>query len=106
MEYGPYRLLAQIGVGRDGSWYKAEFRPRKDPLSELLDALVDQWLLPLLDLKLPALDSAMGVSAETNAMTAVVPPVKKTSCTSRPFFSKMPASLATQAGSASPLIAL
>jgi hypothetical protein len=43
---------------------------------------------------------------ETNAITAVVPPVKNTSWTSRPFFSKIPASLAIQAGIASPLMAL
>ncbi len=39
-------------------------------------------------------------------MTAVVPPVKKTNWTSRPFFSNIPVSLASQAGRASPLMAL
>jgi WD40 repeat protein len=62
----PYLNTKRRIPGRDGSWYKAEFRPRKDPLSELLDALVDQWLLPLLDLKLPALASAMGVPANAS----------------------------------------
>lgn len=50
--------------------------------------------------------AALGVSAETSAITAVVPPVKNTNCTSSPFFSKIPASFATHAGSASPLMAL
>ncbi len=49
---------------------------------------------------------AIGVSAETKAITAVVPPVKKTSWTSRPLRSKMPVSLASHAGKASPLMAL
>jgi WD40 repeat protein len=62
----PYLNTKRRIPGRDGSWYKAEFRPRKDPLSELIDALVDQWLLPLLDLKLPALSRAMGVSADAS----------------------------------------
>src|ERR1700736_6652098 len=47
--------------GREGRWYMAEFRPRTDPLSELIDALVDQWLLPLRELRRPALDERMGV---------------------------------------------
>jgi len=47
--------------GRDGSWYRAEFRPRTDPLAELLDSLVNQWLLPLFDQNLPALNQAMGL---------------------------------------------
>jgi WD40 repeat protein len=62
----PYLNTKRRIPGRDGSWYKAEFRPRKDPLNELIDALVDQWLLPLLDLKLPDLTRAMGVSADTS----------------------------------------
>jgi hypothetical protein len=36
----------------------------------------------------------------------VLPPVKKINCTSNPFFSKIPASLATHAGNWSALIAL
>jgi WD40 repeat protein len=62
----PYLNTKRRIPGRDGSWYKAEFRPRKDPLSELIDALVGQWLLPLLDLKLPDLSSAMGVPADAS----------------------------------------
>jgi WD40 repeat protein len=57
----PYLNTRRRISGRDGSWYRAEFRPRKDPLGELIDALVDQWLLPLLDLDLPDLAKAMGV---------------------------------------------
>jgi hypothetical protein len=41
---------------------------------------------------------AMGVSAETRAITAVVPPVKKTSWTSSPFFSKIPRVLGNPGG--------
>src|SRR5262249_15373678 len=47
--------------GREGSWYRTEFRPRTNPLAELIDALVDQWLLPFFDLNLPALNKAMGL---------------------------------------------
>ena len=47
--------------GREGIWYKAEFRPRTNPLAELVDALVDQWLLPFFDLSIPALNKAMGL---------------------------------------------
>ena len=62
----PYLNTKRRIPGREGSWYKAEFRPRKDPLGELIDALVDQWLLPLLDLKLPPLAKAMGVPQEAS----------------------------------------
>lgn len=62
----PYLNTRRRIPGRDGSWYKAEFRPRKDPLGELIDALVDQWLLPLLDLNLPDLAKAMGVPAHAS----------------------------------------
>jgi DNA-binding beta-propeller fold protein YncE len=47
--------------GREGGWYRAEFRPRTNPLAELVDALVDQWLLPIFDLNLPAVNKAMGL---------------------------------------------
>src|SRR5260370_3991870 len=47
--------------GREGSWYRAEFQPRTNPLAGLVDALVDHWLLPLFDLNLPALNKAMGL---------------------------------------------
>jgi WD domain, G-beta repeat len=57
----PYLNTTRRIPGRDGSWYKAEFRPRKDPLGELMDALVDQWLLPLLELDAPGLAAAMGL---------------------------------------------
>jgi WD40 repeat protein len=57
----PYLNTTRRIPGREGSWYKAEFRPRKDPLGELIDALVDQWLLPLIDLKVPAISKAMGM---------------------------------------------
>jgi hypothetical protein len=50
--------------GREGSWYRAEFRPRTNPLAELVDALVDQWLLPFFDLNLPALNRAMGLPTD------------------------------------------
>jgi WD40 repeat protein len=62
----PYLNTRRRIPGRDGSWYKAEFRPRKDPLGELIDALVDQWLLPLLDLDLPDLAKAMGVPVQAS----------------------------------------
>jgi hypothetical protein len=57
----PYLNTTRRIPGREGSWYKAEFRPRKDPLGELADALVDQWLLPLFDLKMSTLVAAMGL---------------------------------------------
>jgi DNA-binding beta-propeller fold protein YncE len=57
----PYLNTRMRIPGRDGSWYKAEFRPRKDPLGELVDAVVDQWLLPLLELGVPGLAVAMGL---------------------------------------------
>jgi hypothetical protein len=62
----PYLNTTRRIPGREGSWYKAEFRPRKDPLGELIDALVDQWLLPLLDLGLPPLAKAMGVPQDAS----------------------------------------
>lgn len=57
----PYLNTTQRIPGRDGSWYKAEFRPRMDPLGELVEALVEQWLLPLVDLKVSTLTKAMGL---------------------------------------------
>ncbi len=57
----PYLNTTRRIPGREGRWYMAEFRPRTDPLVELIDALVDQWLLPLIDLKRPALNERMGV---------------------------------------------
>jgi hypothetical protein len=59
----PYLNTTRRISGREGCWYKTEFRPRKDPLGEMVDALVDQWLMPLLDLKIPALATAMGLPA-------------------------------------------
>jgi WD domain, G-beta repeat len=59
----PYLNTTRRIRGREGSWYTAEFRPRTDPLGELVDALVDQCLLPLLELKQPALAEDMGLPA-------------------------------------------
>jgi WD40 repeat protein len=66
----PYLNTTRRIPGREGSWYKAEFRPRKDPLGELVDALVDQWLLPLVHLKVPALSKAMGVPQDESSSAA------------------------------------
>jgi hypothetical protein len=52
--------------GGEGHWYTAEFRPRTDPLGELVHALVDQCLLPLLDLKQPALVEKMRLLADVS----------------------------------------
>jgi hypothetical protein len=54
--------------GRIGSWYKAAFRPRTDPLGELADALADQVQLPLLAAEAPGLETELtlpeGVTSE------------------------------------------
>lgn len=57
----PYLNSKRRIPGRGGSWYKAEFRPRTDPLRELADALTDQVMLPLLDIDAPGLAKAMGL---------------------------------------------
>ena len=57
----PYLNSKRRIKGRVGSWYQAEFRPRRNPLFELADALADQVMLPLLDLETPGLAEAMGL---------------------------------------------
>jgi WD40 repeat protein len=57
----PYLNTKRRIPGREGSWYHIEFRPRRDPMRELADALADQWLLPLVDLDLPDLNKTLGV---------------------------------------------
>lgn len=59
----PYLNSKRRIQGRVGSWYKAEFRPRIDPLRELADALADQVQFPLLALEAPGLAEAMGLQA-------------------------------------------
>jgi hypothetical protein len=58
----PYLNSKRRIPGRVGSWYMAEFRPRTDPLRELADALADQVMLPLSDIKAPGLAEAMGLT--------------------------------------------
>jgi hypothetical protein len=56
--------------GQEGSWYIVEFWLRINPLAELVDALVDQWLLRLFDLNLPLLNKAMGLGADISRSQA------------------------------------
>jgi hypothetical protein len=62
----PYLNTLQRIAGRDGNWYKAEFRPRLDPLGELVNSLVDQWLIPLHELEMPELSKEMGLQTNTS----------------------------------------
>jgi WD40 repeat protein len=57
----PYLNTKRRIPGREGCWYHIEFRPRRDPMRELADALADQWLLPFVYLDIPDLNKTLGV---------------------------------------------
>ena len=56
----PFLNTKQRIQGRVGNWYKAEFRPRTQPLHELASALAEQLMLPLLGLKPAILAQEIG----------------------------------------------